>query len=244
LKMIDLGMSSGFTLKADEIKGTYDYMAPEVFRGVYGPEADMWSLGVVLFVMLIGRPFFPDPYASPADMDKLVHDRSFVQARVTWASQQILGTGARMSPEAHSMLRELLVPDRYLRLTVKEALQHPFVTGSYHIELHDDKKVAQAVAVMKDMFDNFRKMGSQPMLSRASALLIAHVAGYNLSGGVADLPSMSSQRLAFRMLDFVGNGELSVSALIQMLPKYNIEIPADIDDLFKYVDSRLTVTAS
>jgi len=43
----------------DNILGTPFYMAPEIFtEGTYNEKCDMWSLGVILFVMLTGRPPF------------------------------------------------------------------------------------------------------------------------------------------------------------------------------------------
>lgn len=222
LKMIDLGMSSGFTLKANALKGTCGYMAPELFRGIYGPEADVWSCGVVLFIMLTGRPLFPELDAK--EMEPLVNNRQWVLERVKWAS------GQGISAEAYGLLRRMLLLDRHMRISVTEALEHPFVKSSYSQDLHDSTQQGEAVAVLEGLQESFRDLSAQPMLIRATLLLTAHLVAHNLD-------AMSSQRLAFRMLDKAGNGELSVDALEEALQFYNVSIPEDMGDLFNLVDT-------
>lgn len=63
VKLIDFGMSQRVRLRASgkyfrSMSGTLYYTAPEVFAGHYDEACDIWSLGGLLFVMLIGFPIF------------------------------------------------------------------------------------------------------------------------------------------------------------------------------------------
>ena len=78
--------------------GTPDYIAPEVLRKVgYGPEADLWGVGCVLFEMLCGfPPFFSD--------DAHTTCRKIVQ----WRSCFKFPTDVTVDPQAQSLVRQLL----------------------------------------------------------------------------------------------------------------------------------------
>lgn len=63
IKLIDFGLS--FTKmkgeKVNEIAGTPFYMAPEIISGEYGFQVDIWSLGVLLYILVSGYlPFYSE----------------------------------------------------------------------------------------------------------------------------------------------------------------------------------------
>ena len=61
VKLIDFGLSKVFDGDNNTMKGTVGttfYMAPEVINGKYDEKCDIWSLGVILYIMLCGKPPF------------------------------------------------------------------------------------------------------------------------------------------------------------------------------------------
>ncbi|XP_031678336.1 calcium/calmodulin-dependent protein kinase type IV [Oncorhynchus kisutch] len=122
LKIADFGLSKiideQVTMKT--VCGTPGYCAPEILRGnAYGPEVDMWSVGVILYILLCGfEPFF-DPRGDQYMYSRILNcDYEFVSP---WWDE--------VSLNAKDLVSKLIVQDPHKRLTVKEALEHPWVLG-------------------------------------------------------------------------------------------------------------------
>ncbi|XP_077047581.1 calcium/calmodulin-dependent protein kinase type IV-like isoform X1 [Agelaius phoeniceus] len=122
LKIGDFGLSK-IVDEQDTMKtvcGTPGYCAPEILHGCpYGPEVDMWSVGVITYILLCGfEPFF-DPRGDQYMYGRILTcDYEFVSP---WWDE--------VSPNAKDLVRKLIVLDPQKRLTVHQALQHPWVTG-------------------------------------------------------------------------------------------------------------------
>ncbi|XP_053287361.1 calcium/calmodulin-dependent protein kinase type IV isoform X3 [Pleuronectes platessa] len=122
LKIADFGLSKiiddQVTMKT--VCGTPGYCAPEILRGnAYGPEVDMWSVGVILYILLCGfEPFF-DPRGDQYMYSRILNcDYEFVSP---WWDE--------VSLNAKDLVSKLIVLDPHKRLSVREALHHPWVLG-------------------------------------------------------------------------------------------------------------------
>jgi len=108
--------------------GKFLYMAPEVFRGEkYCPKAaDVYSLGVMLFMLLTGVP----PYTTPESSDQRFHmlsdgSHQGVEALLRACKKVDVGSPVA-SKEVIDMLSYMLCPASK-RYTLKEILSHPFL---------------------------------------------------------------------------------------------------------------------
>ncbi|XP_061367487.1 uncharacterized protein LOC133310553 [Gastrolobium bilobum] len=101
--------------------GTPDYIAPEVLlKKGYGMECDWWSLGAIMYEMLVGYP----PFYSDDPM-------STCRKIVNWKSHLKFPEEARLSPEAKDLISKLLcnVNQRLGSKGADEIKAHPFFVG-------------------------------------------------------------------------------------------------------------------
>jgi calcium/calmodulin-dependent protein kinase I len=119
LRIADFGLSK--LVHPHEIMkmpcGTLNYVAPEVLSLVgYGKEADVWSLGVIMFLLLRGElPFYGK--TKNEIIQKTLHLEINVDGDELWST---------ISSEAKSILKSTLSKQPAKRLTAEEALQHPW----------------------------------------------------------------------------------------------------------------------
>lgn len=127
VKIIDFGMARSLQRREflKHLRGTPYYIAPEVLDGQYSEHCDMWSFGVVMFVMLFGFPPFHG-----------ANDKEIFQAiRVGFTPEQQKGWGPwfpitiNCSHGARDLISRLLTKDPVSRLTAQEVLEHPWTQG-------------------------------------------------------------------------------------------------------------------
>ncbi|RYR58804.1 hypothetical protein Ahy_A05g024677 isoform C [Arachis hypogaea] len=118
LKATDFGLSVFFK-PGDVFKdlvGSAYYVAPEVLRRSYGPEADIWSAGIILYILLSGVPPFW------AENEQGIFD-AILRGRIDFSSDP----WPSISSSAKDLVKKMLRADAKERLSAVEVLNHPWM---------------------------------------------------------------------------------------------------------------------
>ncbi|XP_010265016.1 PREDICTED: serine/threonine-protein kinase tricorner-like isoform X2 [Nelumbo nucifera] len=141
--------------------GTPDYIAPEVLlKKGYGMECDWWSLGAIMYEMLVGYP----PFYSDEPM-------STCRKIVNWRTHLKFPEEAKLSPEAKDLISKLLchVDQRLGTRGADEIKAHPWFNGVEWDKLYQME--AAFIPEVRDELDtqNFEKFEESDSQTQASS---------------------------------------------------------------------------
>eukprot|EP00747_Dinoflagellata_sp_TGD_P072878 gnl/TRDRNA2_/TRDRNA2_157665_c2_seq1.p1 gnl/TRDRNA2_/TRDRNA2_157665_c2~~gnl/TRDRNA2_/TRDRNA2_157665_c2_seq1.p1 ORF type:complete len:473 (-),score=88.57 gnl/TRDRNA2_/TRDRNA2_157665_c2_seq1:51-1469(-) len=119
LKLIDFGFSKVWNpnIKMHMCIGTPSYVAPEVLNEEYTSKCDMWSLGVILFILLSG--YMPFSGSEATQTENIMKGRYFIKPQV-WQN---------VPQDAIQLTQSLLQVNPDKRPTAYEALQHVWIAN-------------------------------------------------------------------------------------------------------------------
>ncbi|KAE9590779.1 putative protein kinase CAMK-CDPK family [Lupinus albus] len=186
LKAIDFGMSVFFKpgdVFTDMVGSPY-YIAPEVLCKNYGPEADVWSAGVIIYILLCGTPPFWGESEHEIFEEVLDGDLDF--SSDPWPT---------ISESAKDLIRKMLVKDPRNRITAHEVLCHPWIQVD---GVAPDKPIDSAVLSRLKQFSATNK------LKKMALRIIAE----NLSE-----EEISGLKEMFKMIDTDNSGQITFEKL-------------------------------
>jgi calcium/calmodulin-dependent protein kinase I len=150
----------GFAKKVSSSKclltqcGTPGYVAPEILHGVpYGTKADLWSLGVITYILLGGYPPFIEQ--NQRELFKKIK-RGQYEFHVEYWGQ--------ISKEAKDLIAGMLTVDPDKRISASRALQDPWITGSDEMLAGND---------LGANLDQFRRYNAKRKVRQAVLTLMA-----------------------------------------------------------------------
>ena len=217
VKICDFGTSSIFKKgeKQKEIIGTLCYMAPEVLNEEYNQKCDLWSCGVIMYILLTGkRPFFG------RDDDQIIEKILFDKY-----NSDLL---KKYNKYTKDLLSKLLEKDPEKRISAEEALNHKV------FYLNKTKEILNEIFDEKILFkfiENLKHYKSNSILRETTLAYLVH--------NYPDLDEVNEACKLFDKLDVNGNGKITRNELflgLSSIIKNDDELKKDIDEIFLNLD--------
>lgn len=212
IKLIDFGVASFFdeSQRMKEPVGTFYYAAPEVMGKDYDSKCDMWSVGIISFLLLTGKPPFEQA------------DDSVITEKVKALKFQDLEASlAAVSSEAADFIRQLIQPAES-RASAEQALNHPWLAGSSPSTLR---------SVSADVIESLRKFHKGNKLQEA---VRAYITSQCLT-----VQETKELKDLFKQIDSNGDGKISKEELQNYYLKVmgdNYDL-TEVEKIMKEIDS-------
>lgn len=213
IKIIDFGLSKIYTPKKGKNSmktkvGTAYYVSPEVLQGNYDEKCDIWSAGVILYILLSGDP----PFNGENDMEiyRNIEKKKFSFPEKEWKN---------ISKEVKDLIKKMLCdPDK--RYTALQVLNHPWVISSAS---HSNANLSNFNVESLKVYKTAHKLKKAVLTFIASRLKENEVKNLNE---------------IFQLLDKSKHGTITLEEMkegMSILKDKGVDI--NIEDIFKSIDT-------
>ena len=212
LKIIDFGLSR-IVDREKKLKskvGTAYYVAPEILKGKYNEKCDIWSAGVILYILLSGEP----PFNGKSDrvIYLKIANFKFNFPEEKWKN---------ISDDAKDLIKHMLCPEKE-RYSATQVLHHPWFSKLKNNNNNNDKNLK----VNSTFFKEYKES------SLLKKLVLLYIASKLNEHEIKDLNNL------FKVLDKNDSGEIGYKELKEGLLKLNSKEmnEKEIQDLFSVID--------
>jgi len=208
IKIIDFGLSTHWSpgqVLTTKV-GTPYYVAPQVLDGAYDNLCDLWSCGVIMYILLVGYP----PFSGQTDKEVFAKIRSgkFNFQHSDWRL---------VSSHAQDLIRLFLKLNPRDRINSEQALNHSWIKS--------EAPVTRPASLQPAFLDNLKSFRTQNKLKKAALQIIA---------GRLSEERIKGLRETFVSLDENQDGMLTISELRSGLEHAGLNIK--LEDLQAIVD--------
>ena len=214
VKLSDFSTARSFipNKKITKKVGTPYYIAPEVLAGEYTEKCDIWSIGVLMFILLCGKPpFWGD---SNKEILKKVKEGKMDVRRSEWLT---------VSEEAIDLIINMIKIDPNKRYSGAQCLNHIWFKKYLY-------KFPVSIPDIKDFYRNITnfQVGNSFFFQQASlAYMIHHMGPKDMLDEIKKL---------YIFLDKNGDGKMAYKEIVDGFKKYIRVNEKEITKVFKYID--------
>jgi calcium-dependent protein kinase len=211
IKLIDFGGSKINQLsRMHTFLGTAFYIAPEVISGEYTEKCDVWSIGVILYIMLCGKPPF-----SGKSLDEIF-------SKIQKSEPKFEGSAWRqVSESCKSLLRKTLEKSSKKRISISELFYDPWLSTR-------SKDLVADRAQARRVFDQFMHFKTTNKLQTCILAFLTHQS--STTEKIRDL------RQLFEEIDKDKDGKLSRSEVKQAIEDFGSSLRLTVDEIFMQCD--------
>ncbi|CAG9320051.1 unnamed protein product [Blepharisma stoltei] len=212
VKLIDFGHSSKIieNQKFTELLGTPYFVAPEVLDKNYNEKCDLWSCGVVLFIILIGYPPF-----NARDINELfrrIRKGKFKTNTEEWRS---------ISTEAQDLILHLLKLNVEERFSAEQAMNHKWIQQRAFGAIKDRPLHISCLTRLKFFHANVK------LKQATMAFMATHLAAGEETHQLEEV---------FRNIDKNGDGKISIEELEAGILKVKLGASLDAKEIMERCD--------
>ena len=251
LKLIDFGCSKMFTTykrNFEDTIGTLVYCSPEVLLNNYNEKCDIWSCGIIFYLLLSGN----FPFSGKTENEII---EKILNPKIEFN----LPIFNNISEEAKDLIKKCLIYDKNKRISAEEALTHPFFSNIDPNNLYNENiEIKQVLFSLKNfskhskfyqvvlafLSHNYAEKGQLEKLKK-----IFYKIDSNLDGKLSKEELMNAYKIAgirinknqldkiIKSMDFDNNGYIEYEEFIRAtIPKENLFTDVNLKTAFDMFD--------
>ena len=218
IKVCDFGTSKIFEKGAVQRKlvGSSYYIAPEVLRKNYNEKCDLWSCGVIMYILLSARP----PFGGQDDND--------IMERVATGIYDLESPPFdKISKSALDLIRKLLNMDINQRISAEQALNHAWFKENKSQELYNQINDNDT---MKNLIENLKNYKRTSVIQETALAYLVH--------HFPQIKDVINSCKLFNQIDKSGDGKITKAELLKGLSeRYKSKtLEKDVDEIYKNLD--------
>ena len=218
IKICDFGTSKMFEKGAVERKlvGSSYYIAPEVLKKHYNEKCDVWSCGVIMYILLSARP----PFGGEDDNE--------IMERVSTGKYDLESPPFnKLSKNSIDLIKRLLTMDPEQRISAEQALNHPWFKEFKSQEIYNR---INDTDTMKTLVENLKKYKRTSIIQETALAYLVH--------HFPQIKDVVNSCKLFNQIDKSGDGKITKAELLRGLSeRYKSDtLETDVEEIYKNLD--------